>query len=225
MELPSGMQRIRTLSGEIAGGRTRNSPNARAKMNQRGKGDPRMHHAVAARKQNPHITLLDALLVGGFEFPAIGVPGITDKTCFDPEHVSLYQRKNQLNRRLRFEKRKDNTPSSHAQSKSSKAIVPNRCLADCIPSHIDTVTAPLNEESKQGSGEADSFPTIVDDLLQEAFDDDSFVTVDRRVEEKSEEGGRDAAQVSTEELLLFYQDKEEVISWNALLSPISDFQF
>lgn len=68
------------------------------------RGDPRMNKAVAAKLENPQISLLDALLVGGFEFPELYKPGITVAAVIDAENVSLGQRKNQLLRRLRKEK-------------------------------------------------------------------------------------------------------------------------
>lgn len=76
------------------------------------RGDPRMHRAVAARASRPHMTLIDALLHGGFVFPGLSEPGASDRTVRDLEGVLLYQRKNQLNRRLRLSKqKKDPKPS------------------------------------------------------------------------------------------------------------------
>ena len=68
------------------------------------RGDPRMHRALAAKVANPKLTLLDALITGGFLFPRLGEPGTSDRTIRDTENVLLYQRKNQLNRRLRLAK-------------------------------------------------------------------------------------------------------------------------
>jgi hypothetical protein len=63
------------------------------------KGDPRMHRAVAARLADPDMSLLDALIKGGFDFPA---EGGQDSTLVDADGVTLGQRKNQLSRRLRL---------------------------------------------------------------------------------------------------------------------------
>ena len=65
------------------------------------RGDSRMNAAVALIIANPSMTRLDAVLKGGFEYPTLGQPGQTDKTVVDADSVSLYQRKNQLSRRLR----------------------------------------------------------------------------------------------------------------------------
>lgn len=70
------------------------------------RGDPRMHKAVALRMANPRLTLLDALVQGGFVFPSVGQPGGSDRTIRDEDGVLLYQRKNQLNRRLRLARNK-----------------------------------------------------------------------------------------------------------------------
>lgn len=65
------------------------------------KGDPRMHRAVSIRLANPEISLLAALRAGGFNFPE-GEEGELQGTVVDSDDVQLTQRKNQLNRRLRF---------------------------------------------------------------------------------------------------------------------------
>jgi hypothetical protein len=55
-----------------------------------------MHRAVAARILNPQISLFQALQIGGFEYT-----NEQDAHAVDSENVTLCQRKNQLNRRLR----------------------------------------------------------------------------------------------------------------------------
>mmetsp|Transcript_13982 Transcript_13982/g.40943 ORF Transcript_13982/g.40943 Transcript_13982/m.40943 type:complete len:463 (-) Transcript_13982:44-1432(-) len=64
-------------------------------------GDPRMNRAIRAKTMNPDISAHNALVAGGFCFPDYGKKGLTDKNIMDEEGVSLYQRKNQLRRRLR----------------------------------------------------------------------------------------------------------------------------
>ena len=61
------------------------------------KGDPRMHRAVAARMENPELSLFEALRIGGFDYAAD-----EDASIMDAEKVTLGQRKNQLSRRLRL---------------------------------------------------------------------------------------------------------------------------
>jgi hypothetical protein len=65
------------------------------------KGDPRMNRAVAARLTNPKLSLLDALIAGGFSFPS-DTSNVLDSDLLDNDGVSLAQRKNQLSRRLRI---------------------------------------------------------------------------------------------------------------------------
>jgi len=70
-------------------------------------GDVRMHQAVAARLAAPSLTLMEALVEGGFSFPTSsnkdhsgGFSPPKTKTV-DEDGVQLKQRKNQLTRRLR----------------------------------------------------------------------------------------------------------------------------
>jgi len=67
-------------------------------------GDKRMNKAVKARQQDPKMSLLAALLHGGFIFPQLYTPGVKMSQVKDTEGVTIYQRKNQLNRRLREER-------------------------------------------------------------------------------------------------------------------------
>jgi len=94
----------------------RRSPSKHAaKVKERGKirkhpgrsGDERMHKAIDARRRNPDISLLDALLAGGFVFPNMYAPGIKSSEAKDIDGVSVTQRKNQLMRRLRLDKELD----------------------------------------------------------------------------------------------------------------------
>jgi len=69
-------------------------------------GDRRMNMAIKARQQDPKMSLLDALLQGGFIFPQLYTPGVKLSQVKDTEGVTVYQRKNQLNRRLREDRNK-----------------------------------------------------------------------------------------------------------------------
>ena len=60
-----------------------------------------MNKAVKARQQDPKMSLLAALLQGGFIFPQLYSPGVKLSKVKDSDGVTVYQRKNQLNRRLR----------------------------------------------------------------------------------------------------------------------------
>ena len=74
------------------------------------KGDSRMNKAVKARQQDPKMSLLAALLQGGFIFPQLYTPGVKTSHVKDTEGVTVYQRKNQLNRRLREERNRKTKP-------------------------------------------------------------------------------------------------------------------
>ena len=69
-------------------------------------GDKRMNKAFDAKKQNPKMSHLDAILAGGFVFPNIYAPGVKLGDAKDLDGVSVNQRKNQLMRRLRLDKKK-----------------------------------------------------------------------------------------------------------------------
>ena len=69
-------------------------------------GDPRMRKAVEAKLINPELPLISALIVGGFVFPDLAKveQAKLKSTVLDVEGISLYQRRNQLLRRLRLAK-------------------------------------------------------------------------------------------------------------------------
>lgn len=70
------------------------------------RGDARMHRAVAARLDDPSLSLLEALIAGGFSFPqGTERSGVSDRNVYDSDNVLLCQRKNQLSRRLRLAKK------------------------------------------------------------------------------------------------------------------------
>jgi len=64
-------------------------------------GDERMNLAFQLKKQNPDMSLLDALIAGGFIFPRLHADGVKTSQVKDTDDILLSQRKNQLNRRLR----------------------------------------------------------------------------------------------------------------------------
>jgi len=73
--------------------------------------DPRMAKAAQAKQDDPDLSLHDALLSGGFIFTQKG-SGSTDNDFVDENDVSLKQRKNNLCRRLREDRRKDKERAS-----------------------------------------------------------------------------------------------------------------
>lgn len=78
------------------------------------KGDPRMHRAVASRLEDPDLGLTDALILGGYQY----APG-DDTGTVDSENVTLGQRKNQLSRRVRLARRKQQRQEIQDGSASS----------------------------------------------------------------------------------------------------------
>ena len=76
------------------------------KPNRHGRsGDPRMTRAVQAKLDNPDVPLVDALVEGGFVFPELDAPGVKISNVKDTDNVTVYQRRNQLMRRLRLLKK------------------------------------------------------------------------------------------------------------------------
>lgn len=73
----------------------------------RGDGDPRMNRAVQIKLANPDISPAAALMAGGFVFP--GGYSTDAKNNRDTEGVSMYQRRNQLSRRVRDEMKRNGT--------------------------------------------------------------------------------------------------------------------
>ena len=69
-------------------------------------GDERMNKAIGAKRLNPNMSHLDAILAGGFMFPNMNAPGVKFGDAKDLDGVRINQRKNQLMRRLRNEKKK-----------------------------------------------------------------------------------------------------------------------
>ena len=78
-------------------------------------GDPRMHKAVNAKLGDPNMSLVSALLIGGFVFPDLNRHGVELSSVKDIDGVTFRQRRNQLLRRLRFarEKEKKSKCSTH----------------------------------------------------------------------------------------------------------------
>jgi len=73
-------------------------------------GNPLMNEAVKAKVNNPNLSLVAALMAGGFVFPDFNAQGISMSEVRDTDNVTLYQRRNQLLRRLRYMKGKGSKP-------------------------------------------------------------------------------------------------------------------
>ena len=99
----AGGAAVAAASGDTKGSAKRKGP--------RNVVDPRMAKAVRAKQDDPDLSLHDALISGGFAFSQKG-SGTTDYDFFDENDVSLKQRKNNLSRRLRKDRRKDKERAS-----------------------------------------------------------------------------------------------------------------
>merc|ERR1712071_237474 len=80
-------------------------PKKKHKLHPGRHGDPRMRRAVQARVDNPAMSLLAALVTGGFVFPDLENSNLKMSEVKDTEGVSVYQRRNQLIRRIRLAKK------------------------------------------------------------------------------------------------------------------------
>lgn len=98
------------------------------------RGDPRMHRAVAARLENPKLTLTEALKIGGFDV----------SRNEDAHGVTVSQRKNQLSRRLRLV-RQGQTGVNHVSEFSERTRVEINNQHSC-----DVYDKAENEEDTKG---------------------------------------------------------------------------
>eukprot|EP00566_Odontella_aurita_P019875 CAMPEP_0113563384 /NCGR_PEP_ID=MMETSP0015_2-20120614/21045_1 /TAXON_ID=2838 /ORGANISM="Odontella" /LENGTH=299 /DNA_ID=CAMNT_0000465371 /DNA_START=78 /DNA_END=977 /DNA_ORIENTATION=- /assembly_acc=CAM_ASM_000160 len=141
------------------------------------KGDPRMHCSVALRLSNPRMPLVDALIGGGFVFPTLGEPKLTDRTTRDMDGVLLYQRKNQLNRRLRLAKQKNgegtapaSTSVRTAASLAAAAGMNTQRMtfpSSSPPSNGERATSPVDASSESGQEEEEEEPCALPHLQNE----------------------------------------------------------
>jgi hypothetical protein len=82
------------------------------------RGDGRMNRAVVARLHNPQLSLYEALIIGGFHYPL----GDINTNAIDDENITLGQRKNQLNRRLRLLRRQRTQLQKEQSQKQPKKL-------------------------------------------------------------------------------------------------------
>mmetsp|Transcript_22269 Transcript_22269/g.53941 ORF Transcript_22269/g.53941 Transcript_22269/m.53941 type:complete len:487 (-) Transcript_22269:266-1726(-) len=93
-------------------------PDTSAKTRRPGrKGDARMHKAVTTKIESPETSLVEALQEGGFNFDGLNEKGRPHHEVFDQDGVSLMQRKNQLLRRIRVEKKKKKDEAAQGDDK------------------------------------------------------------------------------------------------------------
>ena len=56
------------------------------------RGDPHMNLAVQAKMADYNLSLVAALIAGGFVFPELNSPGVKASTVNDLDGVTVYQR-------------------------------------------------------------------------------------------------------------------------------------
>jgi len=109
---PNSRQPKRIISSSDSGNKRKKSratPEADKGKHGR-KGNPLMNRAVEVRLNNPNFSLAAALMAGGFVFPDFNAQGVSMSDVRDTDNVTLYQRRNQLLRRLRHLKGKGSEP-------------------------------------------------------------------------------------------------------------------
>ena len=118
------------------------------------KGDPRMHRALKARLDDPKISLLDALLLGGFEFQW------KNGVSYDTDNVQLGQRKNQLSRRLRLHRQNSKIPCLQVKN-GLVSVKPSSKKVDNEVSDASKSPQPSLEPSKTKEDDgSNTTPTI-----------------------------------------------------------------
>lgn len=139
------------------------------------KGDERMHRSLQVRLSNPEISLLDALVKGGFRFT-------TDENgnTVDADKVQLSQRKNQLSRRMRLYRQQSEHKCHHLftgdyeKLEKNKKDEPNKEMNNEVPSppqsthfnseNFDRKIPTDSENSKNPIDEIESSgPNLMDD--------------------------------------------------------------
>jgi hypothetical protein len=109
------------------------------------KGDPRMHTAVRSRIVNPDLTPLEALQKGGFTFYTA-----EDGNMYDTDNISVSQRKNQLSRRLRLQKKQmDNEDDCDEVDVVDRGI--NRGRRTNLPSRREEVDDVFDDNSSNST--------------------------------------------------------------------------
>lgn len=83
------------------------------------RADPRMNRSVRIKLRNPETSPLDALLQGGYDYP-IPAKGSSAHEIFDSDNVSLHQRKNQLCRRVRQLREKQQRDEAKATTEAAE---------------------------------------------------------------------------------------------------------
>jgi len=120
------------------------------------KGDPRMNRAVCIRLANPRMSLVDALVAGGFTFPTKikRRQNKSDPLILDSDGVSLNQRRNQLSKRLWQATKKTDEHLHRIVHSQEKALSERRNLLITIKNNTEDVASICGIETDVRSPQA-----------------------------------------------------------------------
>ncbi len=133
--------------------------------------DPRMSNAIVAKRNNDKLSLREALEAGGFVFPPKTTGRCAASTVFDSDGVSLAQRKNQLNRRLRALMEKEENEGgdqegSEEEAKDAEPAIVAAAAAGDMNSFVPDLKPAASASTKDNKSysDDDSFLELVNEL-------------------------------------------------------------
>ena len=180
------------------------------------KGDPRMHRAVAARMENPDMSLFDALREGGFHYASDDDPNIVDN-----ENITLGQRKNQLSRRLRLAKKEQQQQSGSGGTHSDDGASSNgngaftqaqtRQAGDAPAVAAANVTIPLVYTNDTGTAAVGTSTAAVQKVVRRGYPGKTLNLGRKRASDDDDSTTSDSHSISVlqERLALEQQQKLE----------------
>ncbi|CAB9498914.1 expressed unknown protein [Seminavis robusta] len=119
------------------------------------RSDPRMNRALEARLTNPDLTLYQCLSIGGFEYTA------DDSNAVDNENVTLIQRKNQLNRRVRsFKSRAASREQTMSDTAKRKKKAASRSAAEPEPEPAPDLRATQSNDDANSASNTQGLPLL-----------------------------------------------------------------
>jgi hypothetical protein len=142
-------------------------------------GDPRMRKALAARIADPTISLLQALIIGGFQFQGHVRERMprNSRPVYDADNVSLAQRKNQLLRRLRSYYSNQQSPKKRQHIEASSSS--KRKIDD------DNVTTTVKKRRSFASTTASVTAAPTKALSSALVDQETNIPINRAVSSRS----------------------------------------
>jgi len=130
-----------------------------------------MSNAIVAKRNNDKLSLREALEAGGFVFPPKTTGRCAASTVFDSDGVSLAQRKNQLNRRLRALMEKEENEGgdqegSEEEAKDAEPATVAAAAAGDMNSFVPDLKPAASASTKDNKSysDDDSFLELVNEL-------------------------------------------------------------